>query len=434
MRSVSTASDAGNGLTVALAVILGAVIHVQATLPLGTGEIRLNLADPLAAMIAAWGLLVIIRDPGRFTHTVTPPLLICAAMFTLALTISVFIGISATGSFTAFAMIKYAGWFAVLCYLLTGVVIARNLAARDGFILALCLSLAVLALIQLISQFIGLTVFPSSAFRFHGLAGNPNAMSLLLIAGFTLSVAPAVSGTLLLRRLLLATAVLNLTGILLTGSLAAFLALPVLLPFLLALGVPWQKLIGVLLVAAILVVPTRMHLDDKKARFGSVEKFGTLMQGTKGDARLYDITIDVRLAGLRRGLAEWWDHPLFGVGLGVDVFNERQRHANPKDVVTIHNTPIWLLAETGLFGFLSLAALFLFVLKTLIGRALSRNRRLAVPGSLPLATALVLVTALLMSMAHELMYQRIIWMLTGLALATSWAERIVHSDRDRNRS
>ena len=78
----------------------------------------------------------------------------------------------------------------------------------------------------------------------------------------------------------------------------------------------------------------------------------------------------------------------------------------------IHSTPLWILAEFGLLGM----ALMLWSGMTLL--------RFAVPGLLhptsPRRTAFMFLLMLIVmfSQAHEIFYQRILWLVLGALLAS----------------
>jgi O-antigen ligase len=416
-----TPAEPAPRLLVFAAIALGLTIPVQLTVPVGDSAVRLNLADPLAGLLALWVLVHLVRNPRHFIGSVSVPVIAALASATLALTISFIIGINASGTVMAWAVVKYVGWFALLAYFLAGIAIAPCRQAREAFVFAFSGCLAALVLLQLVSLVFRLDIFADQVARFYALAGNPNALSLMLLAGFILAVsglrAPESKR---MQVVLSAMATLNLAGIILAGSVAAFLAVPMVVIALAVLGASWRRLAVAVAMAVLLIVPTRMSHEAPVWSQAQVEKkIGALMSEEKQDASVREATVGVRLEGLRRGIAEWRAHPLFGAGLGIHLAKEQKRAEDPVLAQQIHNTPVWLLAETGLFGLLSVAALFLAVLWRLFvdpraGWAGSPRQT-----SLTLAVGVFLVAAIVMSLAHEFLYQRIIWVLIALPLMTS---------------
>jgi hypothetical protein len=109
---------------------------------------------------------------------------------------------------------------------------------------------------------------------------------------------------------------------------------------------------------------------------------------------------NVRWQSLSDGLAMFLQSPLVGAGLGAFM------NANG-GILQIHSTPIWLLAETGLIGLIIFAtpAIRLFVASWREGRA----------DPIAAMTVSVLLAFALMSSVHEMMYQRVLWLLLGAA-------------------
>ena len=55
----------------------------------------------------------------------------------------------------------------------------------------------------------------------------------------------------------------------------------------------------------------------------------------------------------------FWDHPVFGAGLGAF---RNQMIPTPEGLpLVIHSTAVWLLAELGIVGFLVFSAAFMYV-------------------------------------------------------------------------
>ena len=108
---------------------------------------------------------------------------------------------------------------------------------------------------------------------------------------------------------------------------------------------------------------------------------------------------------MSEGLRLFISHPIFGAGLGV-YMDEQTKLGTP---LVIHSTPIWLLAEGGLVG---LAA---FVIPgALIFTNAWRERR---TDKFAQVIVLLLVTFTATSSVHELLYQRMLWLVLGVSLA-----------------
>jgi O-antigen ligase len=114
-----------------------------------------------------------------------------------------------------------------------------------------------------------------------------------------------------------------------------------------------------------------------------------------------------RIASLQGALKIFLDHPIFGGGLGLFVAEHLRQFGK---TLVIHSTPLWLLAETGIVG--------LFVVATLFARVLNSEFRLVVRGdSIALMIVLMLLALGIVSLVHDLFYQRGFWFLFGAAMA-----------------
>ncbi len=117
------------------------------------------------------------------------------------------------------------------------------------------------------------------------------------------------------------------------------------------------------------------------------------------------ITTD-RLRSILVGIELFRAHPFIGAGLGSFIDSEVRTGDAP---LVIHSTPIWLLAEMGLVGLFVLAAPVFRIFWTEI----RRNTR-DIPASL---LVMIIGGFAVMSLAHEMLYQRTFWLLLGAALA-----------------
>jgi O-antigen ligase len=119
-------------------------------------------------------------------------------------------------------------------------------------------------------------------------------------------------------------------------------------------------------------------------------------------------SVQARIASAFKALEMWRGAPIIGEGLGS------YRHAieGQSDIAdTIHNSFLWLLAETGLVGALLFLAFFGIVLYSLY-------RASRVPNADPLIAGVfgVLLVFAGASIGTEIMYQRYFWFLMGLAI------------------
>ena len=109
-------------------------------------------------------------------------------------------------------------------------------------------------------------------------------------------------------------------------------------------------------------------------------------------------------------------HWIRGWTIGRDQGDERYQESQFVQrehgrFLIIHSTPVWLLAETGIIGFLAFALPYFTILTSTIRSSLAGESD---SGGILLVLCLVCVGV--MSQVHELLYQRTLWLLIGAAL------------------
>lgn len=120
----------------------------------------------------------------------------------------------------------------------------------------------------------------------------------------------------------------------------------------------------------------------------------------------YTLSNSEHLQSIQEGLRMFLKYPAFGAGLGY--YNAHWNGAGTADV--IHSTPIWILAEFGTVGAIAFAAPLVY----LFWSELKLFRRNDAAGNL---LVLILTVFSVMSLVHELLYQRTFWFLFGMCLA-----------------
>jgi uncharacterized membrane protein YbhN (UPF0104 family) len=111
------------------------------------------------------------------------------------------------------------------------------------------------------------------------------------------------------------------------------------------------------------------------------------------------------------GWQAWLQHPVFGGGLGTFLL---ERGNAGLQAMVIHSVPIWFMAEMGLVG---LAAYGFFIASLLVA-GVSALRHEA-----PHARSILLIIAVfvVMSLVHDLFFQRTFWFVAGLLLVEAAA-------------
>jgi hypothetical protein len=268
--------------------------------------------------------------------------------------------------------------------------------------------------------------------RAAGPIGDPNRYAQILLVVLPWSLYFSRHARTPLPRLAAAAATaLMMTAVALTYSRGAFLAIAILVLFLLI----WRyikpgrlALAGLVLVAIVAVTAPGVL-----ARVGSIGGVGTL---GKQNTKVADGAISGRATEMLAALAVFLDHPFLGVGPGqyVPFYSEKyqlldelsfRRLPRPREA---HNLYVSIGAETGSAGLL----VFFFIVGTLfVGLRWTRKfwlRRSRRRSDLAVAFSLSLVAYLGTGMFLHLSFERYLWFLVA---ATSAAIHILRQEQLR---
>lgn len=400
---------------------------------------------------------IMVRDFGLpfFIGAVVPLLLVIplgyrvllqreALRFPLALALAaLLIGVQAFSAM--FAMRPHESILVVQDWLIEGLVLAALIVnvfhTRKEVLLALnaiigvCAAMGAIALFQQAAGLMDNTLWGfghldsampgaegSTQRRLAGPIGETNRFAQILLVALPLALAFAMVKAGTKRLLYLAAAALIAGGIALSFSRGALLALVLLAPLGVALGLWRLRHIGVGLAVALLAILILPPLQDRVVSIGMVaaQSVGLSPTGTRNaDGAARGRLTEMYAAGLM-----FVDHPLTGVGPGMAPLHYPEYAAKVGGNVRSgtrrsHNLFLQLAAETGLLGltvFLLLVGLILNGLNITRQRFVGRDREVwAAACGLLLAMAGFLITSMFLHAA----YIRYLWMLFGLCMAVS---------------
>jgi hypothetical protein len=399
-RAGAPSIDYGMVLDWLLPVAAITAVFFQIHVPVGGGKLNVNLADPLVLIGAAMFALRHVRNGAPVWRV--PALNVYLLMTSAVIALAYLYGLARLG-WTDWAFTnRLLGWPMLLCYGATGALIVLR-AREQGLqiMLAACaaagatiaaLDLGLITLVRLgVETLKGLVEY-----RLEGFSQNANAFSFVLM--MSLAAALVLEDRLRARSLLMA---VILAGLWHAGSRAAEVALPFVLGIALVSGLRLRPILRALAGAAALVIAMAV-----------IVKIGAIAGGPGGSSiwltkwvKLESDSNMQHLQTVREGFAMFLAHPLFGAGLGAYMADQLRLTGEP---LLIHSTTVWLMAETGLAGF----ALFLYAGWRIFAREFARRGELA-----SLVVILVITIFAVMGQAHDLMYQRVLWLLMGAALA-----------------
>jgi O-antigen ligase len=134
-------------------------------------------------------------------------------------------------------------------------------------------------------------------------------------------------------------------------------------------------------------------------------------------ARAPSEIMSVRYEGYEVALEIWKRHPFRGYGLGNFLYGLRQYSVNFATELPVHNVPLWIATETGLFG---LVAFYGLVVST--WRRLWRLRHAAgLVGPLAFALSIALIEYCVDGLAEPLYREPVLYLFFWLCVALAEA-------------
>lgn len=381
-----------------LPIAAATAVFFQIYVPTTSGNLNVNLADPVVLIGAA--LYFLRRLPIGAPQLRIPHLGWCLAATTAVILLSFAHGLAVFGwTDWAFAN-RTLGWGMLLCYAATGALIVDR-ARREGFeilvetFVATGIAISLLNILLLILSVLTGQISPSEQ-RIAGFSQNPNAFAFALLITMAALLTLRQSG-----RLRVAALTCILVALWHTGSRAGVGTGGIIL----AAAVWWGSsartiALGVVAAAAVLLIIN--WLPAIGAVFQSDSNFNFIAAMPWNDRGFSD---NEHLKSTWLGARMFFDHPILGAGLGAFI---REHIRETGSALLIHSTPVWLLAETGIFGFLIFLASAFQIVRVEYPRRHD-------PAALLILLMMCALAA--MSAVHELLYQRVFWLLLGAALA-----------------
>ncbi len=398
--------DYAQALAWCLPVIAAIFVLFQIYVPMGSGLLNVNLADPVAVL--GGSLFVLHAITGRrLPRWRVGHVNLAVAVATVVLGGSLLLGAYRFG-WTDWALVnRFFGWFVLLAFAATGALIV-NAGGREAFrILALTYvaataAVALLELGLLVVTAVGVSL-PVSIVR----PGNLEAFSQNHNF-FAFQLLMAMSAALVLvreKRLRFALSAVMLLAFWYVGSRSGWIALASVLAAGVYLRVAKISEIAMALFAAAGAAAAIAGLHD--ALIAMTPASGAA--ATMGSVQILPsaASTDERLVSLIGAWRLFVEHPVFGAGLGA--FRNQLIVSDSGIPLLIHSSALWLLAELGLVGFLSFAVPAIYVWLT------EWRRARVEPASAVIV--LCLVAFAVMGTPADMIYQRTFWLLIGAALA-----------------
>lgn len=401
--------------------VLAVAIQVQVTVPFTAAGLKLNAGDPLAAGLVGLLLLSLLRAGNRGLGWAwrLPRVWLWLAALTAVLTVSLLVGYFRMQQLSMWAVAnKYIGWFVLLGYFASGAYVSAVFGAAGqrvflrAFLAFAALAAAASSLLLLLADFHVPTGLPLGDPVARGLMGNSNAFAFLLLAALAaLYACQRAADPLFGCSAAVVLMVLLWVGLWYCGSRTAWGATIGLTLVAAALrSLPWKEFASAACVLALATLMVTQSMPEAQSGDPHTTTTARLSSLHAPQKLVHDPSNVERFQGYRDAYALWRGDMLLGIGLGSFLHDQQSRYEQP---LVIHGTALWILTEMGILGalvFATFAWKLVCSLRPIFSRGFDRDHSIRMVG--------VLVFAVFgaMSLLHELLFQRILWLMLGLVL------------------
>lgn len=406
--------------------VLAVTVQVQSSVEIGTTTVRASVSD-LAAL--ALGPLAVILLHKRLKEIGAAIGLRLSLLFGLTIVVMAYalaIGGVRIGALEPWPIVKFVGWLSLLYYGFLSLLLAYRLPrlAPRVFAAFYIATMGVLLLVHNVFFVLSLDWIGSYAYRYQGVLDNPNAQGFAMLCGVAICLASQQAIAMRVGRIgAEALAGFILAGLVHTSSLSALAAAVLMVLAHIVFGT--SKLSSTLRILAFAVVifgcaqAGRSLAADIQVRTAINDFTDKAVWLVRPDAKrpgVRDASINVRFDSYRQALVEWTKAPVLGTGLGTHMAGQGLPVDPQRPVQQIHNTGLWILSEMGALGltvFLTLYGVLFLRYRTFYMDRQSDRSDIA---EIAYVAMLVMFGWLVMSQAHEMLYQRTLWLILGIAL------------------
>lgn len=402
-------------------VALAIAIQVQVTVPFTVAGLKLNAGDPMVAGLVGLVTLCLLKARNRDIGWAwrLPRVWLWLGALTAVLTLALLVGYLRMQQLSMWAVAnKYIGWFVLLGYFASGAYISAVFGTTGQrvflrtFIVFAALTAAASGLLLLLADFHIRTGWPIGDPVARGLMGNSNAFAfVLLVALAALYAGQKATDQLFGQTAAVLLMVLLWAGLWYCGSRAAWGATIGLTLVAAALrSLPWREFAVAICALALAILLVAQSMPEAQSGDPSTTTAARLSSLHTPQKLVNDPSNVERFQGYWDAYALWRENLFLGIGLGSFLHDQQSRYEQP---LVIHGTALWILTEMGILGALVFAAFAwkLFCsLRPIYSSVLDRGHTIRMMG------LLVLAVFGAMSLLHELLFQRVLWLMLGLVL------------------
>lgn len=409
--------------------MLAVTVQIQSSVQIGTATVRASVSDLAALALAPLAVMLLHTRLKEIGTAVGLRLSVLFGLTIVVMAYGLAIGALRIGALEPWPIVKFIGWLSLLYYGFLCLLMAYRLPrlAPRVFAAFYIATMGVLLLVHNVFFVLSIDWIGSYAYRYQGVLDNPNAQGFAMLCGVAICLAgqQAIAGR-VGQIGAEALAGFILAGLVHTSSLSALAAAVLMVLAHIVIGT--SKISSTLRILAFAAVifgcaqAGRSLAADIQVRTAINDFTDKAVWLVRPDAKrpgVSDASIKVRFESYQQALIDWTKAPVLGTGLGTHMAVQGRSADPQRPAQQIHNTGLWILSEMGGLGmvvFLSLyGVLFMRYRAVYTGRYPTRPDI----AEIAYAALLVMIGWLLMSQAHEMLYQRTLWLILGLALGAS---------------
>lgn len=392
------------------------LVYFNVRIPTNSGELTVNLGDPLAIIGAIVLALVMFQARSVSVFWRNRQLMIALAAVSLVLAAGLIHGYAVYGRIDWAIYNRFLGWFLLLAYAGCGALLVA-VSGKLGFeaicrvVVAAGVGLSLMEFAMVLLAGFGILPIHGGYARAEGMAGNANAFAfqlqtalIALIAGNWFRKSDAGVWPILSAAALL-------LGLWMAGSRASFGALALTIPFVLTMAYRRGALAGGLKklgLAAVVALAFAFCLPQFWS-FGLPISVGSVPGFlVNGSTSIVTGPEAERFESILGGLSLWLEHPVFGAGLGAYIHEHLLQTGVP---LVVHNSLAWVAGELGAVGIVAYGYLLFAIIAPVLAMP-ARER-----DTPQYVLAGVLVAFAIVSLAHDILYQRLLWLVIGASAA-----------------
>lgn len=394
-------------------IAIATFIGIQLQLPIRNNNLTINVADPFAVFGGLFFTIIWFKFYRKNTVWRVPYFSLGLMSFLAMLIVGAMVAYINKGEIEQWALTnRLIGFFILMSYLAAGALFSTVLNRSHAMLLLKISILAATAtyIVYLLSLLLELfpreiySILNWEGYQFSGLLLNKNAFSLqlVLLLSIVLTHLKATQNKslhVIIAITIFLIFVTNSRTAILLSALLPILALQFTNFTLLDLKHTLIYLAFFCIIKWGLAKYIPMLLFDDPSEF-SIVNSTEMLRHSLAAIDFLAIQHD-RIASSIDGFQMWLANPIFGAGLGAYI----ESQALP---LVIHNSLLWILAEMGVFGLMLFMVLPICLLIHSLRNGIKNIAREDA------ALFLILVTVIVFSQFHEILYQRIIWFWIGL--------------------